>query len=62
VRRYILSRILSTWSEMAPRVNADAADTMCDLAKKTSEQAAQIAKTSVHRFKDLSEVVAGNRV
>jgi hypothetical protein len=56
------SRILSTWSEMARKVNADAADTMSDLAKKTSEQAAQIAKTSVNRFKDLGQMVSGNRV
>ena len=28
------SRILSTWSEMARKVNGEAADTMADLAKK----------------------------
>src|SRR5208337_2860118 len=40
------SRILSTLSEMARKVNGDAADTMADLAKKTSEQAEQITKAS----------------
>jgi hypothetical protein len=55
------SRILATWSEMARKVNAEAANTMSDLAKSTSEQAAQIAKTSVNRLKDLGETVAGHR-
>ena len=54
------SRILSTWSEMARKVNGDAADTMADLAKKTSEQAEHIAKASVERFKELSKQAAGN--
>ncbi len=39
------SRILSTWSDMARKVNGDAANTMAELAKKTSEQAEKIAKT-----------------
>ena len=57
------SRILSTWSEMARKVNGDAADTMADLAKKTSEQAEQIAKASVERFKEMASqaAAAGSR-
>ncbi len=55
------SRILSTWSEMARKVNGDAADTMADLAKKTSEQAEQITKASVERFKEMASQAAGNR-
>jgi hypothetical protein len=55
------SRILGTWSEMARKVNGEAADTMADLAKKTSEQAEQIAKVSVDRFKELAGQVSGNR-
>jgi hypothetical protein len=55
------SRILNTWSEMARKVNGDAADTMADLAKKTSEQAEHIAKASVERFKEMSQqATAGN--
>ncbi len=54
------SRILNTWSEMARKVNGDAADTMADLAKKTSEQAEHIAKASVERFKEMSKQAAGN--
>ena len=55
------SRILSTWSEMARKVNGEAADTMADLAKKTSEQAEQIAKASVERFKEMASQASGNR-
>ncbi len=56
------SRILSTWSEMARKVNGDAADTMADLAKKTSEQAEKMTKASVERFKEMAGHAAGNRV
>ncbi len=55
------SRILSTWSEMARKVNGEAADTMADLAKKTSEQAEQMAKVTADRFKELANQVSGNR-
>ena len=55
------SRILSTWSEMARKVNGEAADTMADLAKKTSEQAEQMAKASVDRFKEMASQASGNR-
>ena len=55
------SRILSTWSDMARKVNGDAADTMADLAKKTSEQAEQMAKGSFDRFKEMANQASGNR-
>jgi hypothetical protein len=55
------SRILSTWSEMARKVNGEAADTMADLAKKTSEQAEQITKVSVDRFREMASQASGNR-
>src|SRR5208337_3786702 len=54
------SRILSTWSEMARKVNGDAADTMADLAKRTSEQAEQMAKSSVDRLKEMVTQASGN--
>ena len=54
------SRILNTWSEMARKVNGDAADTMANLAKKTSEHAEHIAKTSVERFKEMSKQASDN--
>ena len=44
------SHILSTWSDMARKVNGDAANTMADLAKKTSENAERIAKVSLDRM------------
>ena len=53
------SRILSTWAEMARKVNGDAAETMADLAKKTSEHAEKIAKASTERFKEMAEQGAG---
>ena len=55
------SRILSTWSEMARKVNGEAADTMADLAKKTSAQAEQMAKASVDRFREMASQVSENR-
>jgi len=54
------SRILSTWSEMARKVNGDAADTMADLAKKTSEQAERIAKVSIDRVHEMARSAAGD--
>jgi len=56
------SRILGTWSEMARKVNGDAADAMAAMAKKTSEQAEQIAKTSVDRLKEMASQASGNGV
>ncbi len=53
------SRILNTWAEMARKVNGDAAETMSDLAKKTSEHAEKMAKASVERFKDMAEQASG---
>ncbi len=54
------SRILSTWSEMARKVNGEAADTMADLARKTSEQAEKMAAASVDRFKEMAAQTSGN--
>jgi hypothetical protein len=54
------SRILSTWSDMARKVNGDAADTMADLAKKTSEQAERIAKVSIDRVHEMARSAAGD--
>ncbi len=56
------SRILGTWSEMARKVNGDAANTMSELAKKTSAQAEQIAKTSIERFKETVSQGSDNHV
>ncbi len=54
------SRILGTWSEMARKVNGEAADTMAELAKKTSAQAEEMAKASVERFKEMTAKASGN--
>ena len=56
------SRILSNWSEMARKVNGDAADTMADLAKKTSQQAEEIIKASSQRAEEMAQTAAGNGV
>jgi len=53
------SRILNTWADMARKVNGDAAETMSDLAKKTSEHAEKMAKASVERFKEMAEQGSG---
>ena len=53
------SRILDSWAEMARKVNGDAAETMADLAKKTSEQAEKITKASMERFKEMAEPGVG---
>ena len=55
------SRILGTWSELARKVNGDAADTMSDLAKKTSEQSEQITRSSFDRFREMAGQASGNR-
>jgi len=52
-------RILGTWSEMARKVNGDAADAIADMAKKTSEQAEQITKASVDRFQEMASQASG---
>jgi hypothetical protein len=56
------SRILSMWSEMARKVNGEAADTMADLAKKTSEQAEHMTKASLDRFKEMASQASDNRI
>ncbi len=47
------SRIMGTWSELARKINADAADTMSHLAQKTAEQADQIARSATERVKEM---------
>jgi hypothetical protein len=54
------SRILSTWSDMARKVNGDAANTMADLAKRTSEQAERIAKVSIDRVNEMARSATGD--
>jgi len=56
------SRILSTWSDMARKVNGDAANTMAELAKKTSEQAEKIAKTSIDRMHEMAKQASGDGI
>jgi hypothetical protein len=56
------SRILSTWSDMARKVNGDAANTMAELAKKTSEQAEKIAKVSIDRMHDMAKQASGDGI
>jgi hypothetical protein len=51
------SRILSNWSDMACKVNGDAANTMAELAKKTSEHAERIAKVSMEHAQESVERV-----
>ena len=45
---------------MARKVNGDAANTMADLAKKTSEQAERIAKVSIDRVHEMARSAAGD--
>jgi hypothetical protein len=53
------SHMLSTWSDLARRVNSEAADTMAVLAKKTEEQAEKIAKATAERVKEMVKQASG---
>jgi hypothetical protein len=47
------SRILTTWSELARKVNSDTADTMSHLAEKTAEQAEKMTKSAAEHVKEM---------
>ena len=46
------SRILSTWSELARKMNVDAADAMAGLARQTAEQAEKMTKSAAEHVKE----------
>jgi predicted RNase H-like HicB family nuclease len=54
------SRMLATWSEMARKVNGEAADTMANLAKKTAEQAEHISRRTTEQVKEMVRQASGN--
>jgi predicted RNase H-like HicB family nuclease len=51
--------MLATWSDLARKVNVEAADTMSVLAKKTEEQAEKMAKEAAERVKEMMKKTAG---
>lgn len=53
------SHMLNTWSDLARKVNVEAADTMAVLAKKTEEQAEKMAKATTERVKEMMKKASG---
>jgi hypothetical protein len=47
------SRILTTWSEMARKINGEAADAMAALAQKTADNAEKMTKSTAARVKEM---------
>jgi hypothetical protein len=47
------SRILTTWSELARKVNCDVADTVSHLAEKTAEHAETVTKSATEHVKEM---------
>lgn len=54
------SRILTTWSEMARKVNGEATDTMSQWAQKTAEQAERISKSAAEHVKEMVKQASGS--
>jgi hypothetical protein len=54
------SRAVSTWSELARKINDDAAVTVSQLAQKTAEQAERMAKSAAANAKDMVKQAAGD--
>jgi hypothetical protein len=53
------SRILSTWSELARKINGDTVDAMSHLADKTAEQAEKMTQSASERVKEMVKQAAG---
>jgi hypothetical protein len=53
------SHMLSTWSDLARKVNVDAAETMADLAQKTEEQAEKMARSASERVREMVKQASG---
>lgn len=49
------SHILATWSEMARKINSEAADSMSHLAQKTAEQADKMTKSAAEHVKEMMQ-------
>jgi hypothetical protein len=54
------SHLLTTWSEMARKINGDAADAMSHLAQKTAEQADKMAQSATEHVKEMVKQTSGN--
>jgi hypothetical protein len=53
------SHMLTTWSELARKVNVETADTMANLARKTEEQVEKMAKAAADRVKEVMKQASG---
>ncbi|MGA2067345.1 MAG: hypothetical protein ABSG86_20405 [Thermoguttaceae bacterium] len=54
------SRMMATWSEMARKLNGEAAESMASLAKKTAEQAEHIGRRTAEQVKEMVRQASGN--
>ncbi len=54
------SRILSSWSDLARKVNGEAAERIAEMAKKTAEQADKLARTATERVREMAKQASGN--
>jgi hypothetical protein len=54
------SRILSTWSDLARKVNGEAAEKIAEMAKKTAEQADKMARSATERVREMAKQASGN--
>jgi hypothetical protein len=51
--------MLSTWSDLARKVNVEAAETMAGLAQKTEEQAEKMARSASEHVREMVKHASG---
>jgi len=54
------SHILTTWSELARKLNSEAADTMSHLAEKTAEQTEKMTRAAAEQVKEMVKQASGD--
>ncbi len=54
------TRMLSAWSDLARKVNGEAAEKMAEMAKKTAEQADKMARSAAERVREMAKQASGN--
>ena len=54
------SRVLSAWSDLAHKVNGEAAEKMAEMAKKATEQAGKMARTVTEQAREMAQQTSGN--
>ena len=53
------SHVLTAWSELARKINSDAADAVSQVAQKTAEQAEKMTKSATEHMAEMAKHASG---